>query len=279
MMKPENGASMVRFSTGCPAAAISSSWRPPMSKSSSRFRAAATRLAVLSVISVQRVAAHGALRAEGEQILLLGGQRFGTVDGEQRLALANLPAGEIGEDLVDPAFQAALDFRNARFVERHAGRGADRIGDSFVFGGAVGHADELLLLGRDPDGPGRKRFGGRRGVGVDRNQLHAAIGRDARLVGFVLRVHGVHPIQDLARGRAGRGGPSEPPGVNVSAGESGGNQENDGEFLHGANSIPASSSRRASATSNRMISSWYMSSLSTTFMKLEKTVTKSTAPV
>jgi len=64
--------------------------------------------------------------AERQQILLLGGQRFGTVNGEQRVALVNLPAGEIGEDFVDPAFQSALDLRNARFVEGHAGRGARR---------------------------------------------------------------------------------------------------------------------------------------------------------
>ena len=229
---------------------------------------------------VHRVAAHGPLCAQGQQVLLLGGQRFGTVDGQQGFALADLPAGEIGEDFVDPTFQAALDFRNARFIERHAGRGADGFGDGFVFGGAKGNPDELLLLRCDPHGAGRKRPGGgsRRGAGVDRLQFHAAIGGDARLVGFVLRVHGIHPIQDLARRRGGRGGPAEPSGVNISAGESGGDQENDGEFLHGLVSIPVSSSRRARATSDRMISSWYISSLSTTFMKFEKTVTKSTAP-
>ena len=35
-------------------------------------------------------------------------------------------------------------------------------------------------------------------IGVHRDELHAAIRRDARLVGAVLRMHGVLPVQDLA---------------------------------------------------------------------------------
>jgi len=70
-----------------------------MSNSSRPLPRRGHQVAVLSRILVQRVALMARFGAERQQILLLGGQRFGTVNGEQRSPLVNLPAGEIGETL------------------------------------------------------------------------------------------------------------------------------------------------------------------------------------
>ena len=92
-----------------------------------RFLAAATRFSVLPIISCTGFACIIVLRLDGQQVLLLRGQRFGTVDGEQRVALFHQLAGEIDEHLVDPAFELAVDLGDLRLVQRHARHGADGV--------------------------------------------------------------------------------------------------------------------------------------------------------
>ena len=227
---------------------------------------------------VHRVVVHHVLRFDGQQILLLGGQRFRTVDGEQRVALVHLLAGEIDEHLVDPSFQLAVHFGDLGFVQRHARHGADGALHGLVLHRAVFHADELLLFGRDLHAAFGQFVGAplvaRLFAGVDRDQLHVAIGRDAGDLALVPGVHRVHPIERLALtgGRLG-----VPAAVTVAAGPGRGHENHYQQLFH--NGIPVISSRRAIATWNCMTSSWYMSSYSTTFMKLENSDRKSSVPV
>ena len=140
---------------------------------------------------VHGIVVHQVASFDGEDVLLLRGEGLGAVDGEQRIALLDQLAGEIDEDLVDPAVQLAVHFGDTPFVERDARGGTDGVGHGFVFDGAVLHADELLFLGRDFDGAvGQAGIGV--GValfvaGVDGHQLHAAIGGDAGLLATCTR--------------------------------------------------------------------------------------------
>ena len=83
------------------------------------------RFSVLAPISCMALSCIVRCALHGQQVLLLRGERFRAVDGEQRVALAHLLAGEIDEHLVDPAFQLGLHLGDAGFVQRHPRRGAN----------------------------------------------------------------------------------------------------------------------------------------------------------
>ncbi len=143
---------------------------------------------------------------DGEQIFLLGGESLGAIDRHQGFALGHLAADEIHEDLLEPAFELAVHLRDSGLVERDARHGAQRTRDTLVVRGAVLHADELLLFGRDLHSAFGQAIGlavvARLVPGEYGDQFHAAIGCDAGLVALVPGMHRVHPVERLLfRGR------------------------------------------------------------------------------
>ena len=146
------------------------------------------------------------LAPPSNQILLLGGDQVGTVEGEQGLALADQLAHEVHIDLLDPARDFHVDVGNLGFVWFHAPHCADGSlqGRATDFGGA--DSDELLLLHAQHDGAGRPVLHGFDFVGVLGHQIHPAVGGDAGLVGGVGGVHGVVPVEHPALGRQVHGG-------------------------------------------------------------------------
>ena len=103
----------------------------------------------------QRVVPHQVPRARGEQQLLLRGQHLRAVDRQHRLALLDEVAGEVDEDLLNPAVDPRVDVRHARLVEGHLADRPDRSRLPAQFDGGELHADQLLPFGRDPDRAGR----------------------------------------------------------------------------------------------------------------------------
>ncbi len=155
-------------------------------------------------------------RAKRQQVLLLRGQELRTVNGEERLTSVNFFACVVDVQLLDVAVELRRDRVEPRFVDRHPADRADRSSDRARLSHAGLHADELLPRGRELDVrvAVHIRLGaGNSGVSfVDRHEVHAAVGRDSRLVRLVRRVHRVDPVEDfLLRGfslrvrAAGRG--------------------------------------------------------------------------
>src|SRR5207249_11338861 len=91
-------------------------------------------------------------RLERQQVLLLRGQKLGTVEAEQRLAFADPLAGRVDVQHLDPPFHLGVDMVVARLVggdPPHGPEGADDAGSLHLRGS---YADELALAKRNLDG-------------------------------------------------------------------------------------------------------------------------------
>ena len=64
----------------------------------------------------------GILVLLGEQILLLRTDKIGAVDREQRLPLAHVLVGCVGEDLLNPSRKTSLDIRELLLIHVYIAR-------------------------------------------------------------------------------------------------------------------------------------------------------------
>src|SRR6266508_4795260 len=86
---------------------------------------------------------------EREQVLLLRLPEFRAVDADERLPFTDLFAGEVHEDLFNPAFDARMNARDLRLVPGQTPNRAQGSADGFELRRAVSHADQLLLFRRN----------------------------------------------------------------------------------------------------------------------------------
>src|SRR5258708_39863543 len=98
------------------------------------------------------------LAFKSQQELLLSGEHFGAVEGEQLLSLGDLLAREVDEDLIDPPVYTRMDADDTRFVQGHFSHRANRPLARGLLHLSVTYAGQLLLFRADPDGSHR-RFG------------------------------------------------------------------------------------------------------------------------
>jgi hypothetical protein len=134
---------------------------------------------------------------EGQQILLLGGDQLGTVEREEWLPLLHLLPGVVSVDYSNPAPHLGVNMGDAGLIDLHDADGTDGTGKVFNFDLSRADTDELLPFGRDSHGTRRHVCQGGCLVGILRDKLHAAVRRNAGLVGLVVGVHGVVPEENL----------------------------------------------------------------------------------
>ena len=212
---------------------------------------------------VQGVVLHLRFGFEREQVLVLRGERLGTVDGEERLAFGDELAGEIDVELIDPAVELGVDLGDLRLVEGDLGDGMDGVRGGCVLGRAVLDTDQLLLAGGDLNV--RCCWRARTSLPRRRRPGRASYRSRARCLGGRTCTRGAwgRPSRGLSSGASGARGACAP-AVDYGAAEEGAgdrkNHDERFEFVHGQSSLPLSSSRRAMARCSRMISSWYISS-------------------
>ena len=137
---------------------------------------------------------------QGQEILVLGGHQLRAVNAQKILAPVDGVAGGPDIEALHPAVHLGGDDVQVALVKGdHAhGQGQAGQGAHLHFGG--GHAHGLDGGGVDLDGA-RGLFPG---AFIHRHQVHAAGGL-AGLVPDVARVHGGHPVLDLAFPLGGRG--------------------------------------------------------------------------
>ncbi len=130
---------------------------------------------------------------QGEEILLLGGDQFRAVDGQEGCSLLDLFSEKIDMEFFHPPFHLGVDMFHPLFVIIDTAHSTDLpcqwlIPDDGCFDSNILNGD-----GVDLDGTGIALFPF---VFIDGNQIHSH-GRLARFVPDVGRVHRCLPILDL----------------------------------------------------------------------------------
>ena len=122
-----------------------------MSQRRSRSRAASSRFAPPWATEGIWLAAELLLRPQRQQVLLLGGDEFGAVDREQRIALLHVLAGEVHVEALDVALELRVHVSEAPLVGRHAADRADGAVDARLAHLLAAHAEQGAALGRQRD--------------------------------------------------------------------------------------------------------------------------------
>ncbi len=155
------------------------------------------RVTLLDRVPKRAVLQH-VLALQGQKVFLLRRQHLRAVERQQSLPFLNDLAGEIDEDLLDPALHPGVNAGDAGFVKGDLANGPEGMDPGPGFNFAVTHADQLLLLGTDLNGA--HRHGGGL-VRIHRFQFIPGLGVEPRLIGGIVGILRVAVVQELSLGR------------------------------------------------------------------------------